>query len=83
LRNSAIALGNFPHVDNLQSLEAGLHDEESLVRGASAWALGKHKSVSSNIEIDLMLKARLEIECDESVVDEIRAAIGTQPKLPS
>ena len=40
LRNAALALGNRPTPEAVPALILGLNDAESLVRGASAWALG-------------------------------------------
>lgn len=75
LRNAAIALGNRPHADNLPALKIGLDDGESLVRGASAWALGKHKNTCDLDWIQNVLRTRCEVESEEYVLDEIRAAI--------
>ena len=71
LRNAAIALGNFPSSDNVASLCKGLNDGESLIRGASAWALGQHQDSA----VRPSLQARLELETDEQVRGEIRSSL--------
>ena len=40
LRNAAIVLGNRPTPAAIPALIRGLNDDEPLVRGACAWALG-------------------------------------------
>ncbi len=72
LRNAAIVLGNRPHGDALPALVRGLHDLEPLVRGASAWALGRLASADAVKE----LESRLRQEPDSDVVAEIRGALG-------
>ncbi len=67
LRNAAIALGNRPNGANLQPLTLGLNDVEPLVRGASAWALGRHNAP----EAQAALAARYEIEDDTEVLENI------------
>lgn len=74
LRNAAIALGNLPAKQNFASLEIGLGDVEPLVRGASAWAIGKHKVVDEQ-KSDRILQTRLEIESDSDVRQEIELAL--------
>jgi epoxyqueuosine reductase len=71
LRNAAIALGNRPHPDHLDALQLGLNDCEPLIRGASAWAIGKHRLERSA----WILKQRSEIETDSEVKEEIGLAL--------
>ena len=71
LRNAAIALGNQPSAEGLQSLTIGINDNEPLVRGASAWAIGRHSSFGG-LEI---LEKRKSIETDGDVQVEIDLAI--------
>jgi epoxyqueuosine reductase len=71
LRNAAIVLGNNPTKDALAALSRGLHDEEAVVRSASAWALGRIGTKGARVA----LENRLGMEEDEQVIDEIRAAI--------
>jgi epoxyqueuosine reductase len=41
LRNVAVALGNWGSPEGVPVLAAALSDEESLIRGHAAWALGR------------------------------------------
>ena len=75
LRNAAIALGNFPCDENVESLYKGLNDCEPLIRGASAWALGQHLNQHLNEEVQANLQSRLLIETDEQVQREIEMAL--------
>ena len=72
LRNAAIALGNRPHQAAIAPLTLGLQDEDFLVRGACAWALGRHPFASARDA----LKRRLPREVDDGVANEIRAGIS-------
>jgi epoxyqueuosine reductase len=71
LRNVAVALGNLRSAEALPALMRALNDEEPLVRGHVAWALGR---IGSPAAIDA-LEARLSIEDDAEVRNEIEAAI--------
>lgn len=71
LRNAAIVLGNRPAADAIPALERGLNDAEPLVRGASAWALGRHSELAA---ADAIARRRT-IEDDPSVLAEIEAAL--------
>ncbi|MEM7783764.1 MAG: tRNA epoxyqueuosine(34) reductase QueG, partial [Planctomycetota bacterium] len=73
LRNAAIALGNYPDQENLGALAKGIEDTEPLVRGASAWALGRHPE----LEAINLLQQRKEIEQDRTVQEEILDAINS------
>ena len=71
LRNVAVALGNWGSPDAVPALAIALNDEEPLVRGHAAWALGRipdHRSVDA-------VRARLLAEHDEWVIVEIRSAL--------
>ena len=70
LRNAAIALGNRSNAENLPALKMGVNDAESLVRAASAWALGRHLSFGAAA----ILQERLDHEEDPTVIQEIRWA---------
>jgi epoxyqueuosine reductase len=72
LRNVAVALGNIRSVEAVPALIAALHDEESLVRGHAAWALGQLGSEQAIAA----LKSRLRHEADAEVRSEIEAAIN-------
>ena len=79
LRNAAIVLGNRPHEDNIPALALGLKDIEPLIRGASAWALGRHgKSLSAKRAVTQnLLGNQLEIESDSNIRWEIENAIDS------
>jgi len=71
LRNVAVALGNIGSSEAVPALTAALDDEEPLVRGHAAWALGE-------LGTDSALKAlqrRAQIESDAEVCAEIAAAM--------
>lgn len=70
LRNAAIVLGNNPTPAAIAALTRGLNDDEPLVRGASAWALGKYPEHL----VRPLLEARREQESDAEVIREINAA---------
>jgi epoxyqueuosine reductase len=72
LRNAAIVLGNRPATKAIPALIRGLGDNDPLVRGACAWALGRHTSEAAAES----LERRREIEIDVTVVHEIEAAIS-------
>ncbi len=74
LRNAAIALGNHPDPENLPALICGINDDESLIRGASAWALGCHAEHLSRP----LLESRRLVESDSDVLQEIDLAIEFQ-----
>ncbi len=71
LRNAAIVLGNQREPSTVPALIRGLADTESIVRGASAWALGQCGGVSARAA----LQQREPIEDDPDVSGEIRAAL--------
>ncbi len=72
LRNAAIALGNQPSAEGLKSLSIGINDPEPLVRGASAWAIGKHIGSFGGSDI---LAQRKNVETEVDVQSEIDVAI--------
>ncbi len=72
VRNAAIALGNAAIDSNIPALAKGLDDSEELIRGASAWALGRH-----NLELATpILERRLKVEENASVREEIKFALN-------
>ncbi len=71
LRNAAIVLGNRPHPTALGALCRGLEDEEPLVRGACAWALGRYEAAGARAA----LENRRVVESDPEVVVEIEASL--------
>lgn len=71
LRNVAVALGNLRSLEAVASLVGALADEEPLVRGHAAWALGR---IGSPEAVEA-LQSRLRVEADSEVGSEIAAAI--------
>ncbi len=72
LRSAALILGNRPHEAALAALAHGLGDPEPLVRGACAWALGRCDRPAGRES----LCARLMVETDDEVRQEIRSALA-------
>ena len=77
LRNAAIVLGNRPTAKALPALVCGLGDDEPLVRGACAWALGNYGEQARP-----ELLARLGLESDQQVQGEIDAALRAIEQRP-
>jgi epoxyqueuosine reductase len=71
LRNAAIILGNQRHVPALKALCRALQDEEELIRGAAAWALGQLGGEQARAA----LRARLPQESATQVRTEIERAL--------
>jgi epoxyqueuosine reductase len=81
LRNVAVALGNWGSAEAVPVLSAALHDAEPLVRGHSAWALGRIGGPDARNA----LLGRLPVEGDRWVLEEIvqaleDAAINAEPR---
>jgi epoxyqueuosine reductase len=72
LRNVAVALGNIKSAEALPALIATLDDDEALVRGHVAWALGR----IGGVQAAAALERRLVAEQDEEVIGEIKDALG-------
>jgi epoxyqueuosine reductase len=70
LRNVAVALGNWGAPEAVPALAAALNDEEALVRGHAAWALGRIGTEAAR----QALRGREEVETDAWVREEIAAA---------
>jgi epoxyqueuosine reductase len=70
-RNAAIALGNAGDPDHIPVLARAMEDPEELVRGYSAWALGKIGGPKSKAA----LESRLKVEGSKIVVAEIEEAL--------
>lgn len=75
LRNAALVLGNTRPADGIAALALGLRDEEPLVRGAAAWALGQYGTEPTR----QLLRDRLEVEADAQVRQEIESALVLGP----
>jgi epoxyqueuosine reductase len=73
LRNAAIVLGNRPTPAAVSALIRGLNDDEPLVRGACAWALGGYPQPAAREA----LQRRRRMESDDEVRHEIDAALAT------
>lgn len=80
LRNVAVALGNWGSLEAVPVLAMALEDEEPLVRGHAAWALGEilgRKGIPGDrgfVAAEALL-ARLEVEDEEWVREEMEAAL--------
>ena len=71
LRNAAVALGNLKSREAVSALVRALGDEEALVRGHVAWALGQ---IGTAEAVAGLRKRRLR-ETDAAVNEEIEAAL--------
>jgi epoxyqueuosine reductase len=71
LRNAAIVLGNSRSPAAVAPLAGALADDEAVVRGAAAWALGQ----IANTEAAAALARRLQVETDPAVMDELQRAL--------
>lgn len=72
LRNVAVALGNWKDRAAVPALKQALNDDEPLVRGHAAWALGQIGGKAAR----RALKTRLEVEVDKEVIAEIKDALN-------
>ncbi len=76
LRNAAIALGNHRDPRAVSALAKALEDEEPLVRGAAAWALGR----IATPEARRALETRQALESDMAVrreIDQVLTGVST------
>jgi epoxyqueuosine reductase len=73
LRNVAVALGNWRSPEALPVLAQALHDDEPLIRGHVAWALGR----IGTAEAVEALRGRAGVEEDAWVREEIELAPGS------
>ncbi|MBT4864966.1 MAG: tRNA epoxyqueuosine(34) reductase QueG [Planctomycetaceae bacterium] len=71
LRNAAIVLGNRRSAEAIPALVTALDDHEPLVRGATAWALGRMGGATAVAA----LHSRLRVEDNTDVLSEIRHAL--------
>ena len=72
LRNVAVALGNWGSPQAVPVLVAALEDDEPLIRGHAAWALGR----IGTLEARAALRARAEVEEDGWVREESVMALA-------
>ncbi len=75
LRNAAIALGNQPSANGLKTLSIGINDDEPLIRGACAWAIGQHRKLHGDVA-ERLLTVRKTIETNAIVQNEIDSALA-------
>ena len=71
LRNVCVALGNSGNQEAVPALIGALHDQEALVRGHAAWALGKLQGQKAYQALQIALIDEEDIE----VQQEIRCAL--------
>jgi epoxyqueuosine reductase len=74
LRNVCVALGNIGDSQAVPALIGALHDEEALVRGHAAWALGR---IGGKEAINALHEAFTQEE-DAEVQQEIRCALAIE-----
>jgi epoxyqueuosine reductase len=79
LRNAAIVLGNQRCAAAVPALVRGLNDEEPVVRGACAWALGRMGGEAARDA----LRSRIDLERDSVVLTEIHSVFGDPLPQPS
>ena len=72
LRNVAVALGNWKDRAAVPALKQALNDDEPLVRGHAAWALGQIGGKAAR----KALQTRLDTEVDTEVITEIKDALN-------
>jgi len=75
LRNVCIAMGNSGHAGFIDDLMAVLADDEPLIRGHAAWALGRLAGAQNMAMITELLRARSDIEKDGDALHEIHTSI--------
>ena len=71
LRNAAIVLGNQRAENAVEALSKGMNDEEPLIRGACAWALGQIAGKNARNA----LHRKFQVETAPEIKEEISAAI--------
>ena len=78
LRNAAVALGNWGDRSGLAPLAKALGDDEPLVRGHAAWALGR----MADPQARSALAEAITTESDPWVREEIRLGLHSADSLP-
>lgn len=77
LRSAAIVLGNRPHPPAFEALAVAAADDDAIIRGAAAWALGRWITAGvMPAEARQAVRARLGSERDSSVRVELEAALA-------
>jgi epoxyqueuosine reductase len=74
-RNACVALGNVGEASDVGVLASALGDRSALVRGHAAWALGR-LGARTGADVAAVLAARLEVECDPWVREELALALA-------
>jgi epoxyqueuosine reductase len=82
LRNVAVALGNGRSPEAVPALVSALDDDEPLVRGHAAWALGRVAAASEasppvRAAVAEALRRRLSVELDAWVSEELTLALSS------
>jgi epoxyqueuosine reductase len=72
LRNAAILLGNQRYELAQPALALGLTDQEPVVRGASAWALGQLANESAQQLLQQHLTQETDLEVRQEIVDALK-----------
>lgn len=75
VRNACIALGNVGTAEDLPALTGALADASALVRGHAAWAVGRIGGRVGAAACKRTLEARLAVEQDPWVREELRFAL--------
>jgi epoxyqueuosine reductase len=73
LRNVAVALGNWGSAEAVPVLSGALSDDESLIRGHAAWALGRIGTAAAR----QALRRRAGLEQDDWVREELELALDS------
>jgi epoxyqueuosine reductase len=77
LRNVAVALGNWGSADAVPVLTRALEEQEPLIRGHAAWALGR---IATDEAVEA-LNGRMEVEGEDWVWQELN--MGLEEALAS
>lgn len=80
LRNVAVALGNWGAAEAVPVLVAGLEDDEPLIRGHAAWALGR---IVSRPECPVNVRVRCVVAMEESLSRELDSWVREELSLVS
>jgi epoxyqueuosine reductase len=82
-RNAAVALGNVGDESVVQAVAQSLAgDDNPLVRGHAAWALGEIAARTGNEEAVRVLKEHGYREQEEAVLEEISSALAGAGRAP-
>jgi epoxyqueuosine reductase len=84
VRSAALLLGNRPDPASAAALVTALADDDEIVRGAAAWALGRW--IAAGVLVDrcrATLDARRTVESDADVIREIDQALSAQSAVSS